>query len=164
MGGTRNPQHSKINKLIWNFLLLSKHGYYRLPSKLVEWQSRLRVQEGNRLILLETSSEGFSKNNQTLRSPNSRSVSLQAGHQLFPYIAWKPDPDTFAKDAVHQVWKKLVFALTPFCLISRVISKVLRESVQPWYTFLLGMSMQCPLLLRALQNLLLHPQGKNIIL
>ena len=58
--------------------ILSDHNYYRAPSKQVEWQSRLRVQECNRLIRLETSSESLSENNQTIRNPNSRSICLQS--------------------------------------------------------------------------------------
>ena len=56
----------------------SDHNYCRVPFKQIECQSRLRVQECNRLIWLETSSEWLSENNQTLRNHNSRSVSYQA--------------------------------------------------------------------------------------
>ena len=61
----------------------------------------------------------------------------------------------------------------PFSLIGRVIHKVLRENVetmilvtltwhtQPWYTFLLRMTIQCSLLLPALPNLLLNPLGEK---
>ena len=52
----------------------SYHNYCRVPSKQVECQRRLGVQECNRLIRLETSSE----NNQTLRNHNSRFICLQA--------------------------------------------------------------------------------------
>ena len=59
-------------------------------------------------------------------------------------------------------------AFPPFSLIGRVINKVLWEKVeamilvtptwqtQPWYTLLLKMSIQRPLLLPALANLLLN--------
>ena len=55
----------------------SDHNYCRVPSEQVECLSKLEVQECNRLIRLETSSENLSENNQTLRKPNSRSICLQ---------------------------------------------------------------------------------------
>ena len=52
--------------------------YCRVPSKQVQCQSRLGVQEFNRLVQLQTSAESLPENNQTLRNPNSRSICLQA--------------------------------------------------------------------------------------
>ena len=72
----------------------SDHNYCRVPSKQAECQSRLGVQECNRFIRLETSSESFSENNQNLRRPISRSLCLQLCHQLPQYMAWKPDPNS----------------------------------------------------------------------
>ena len=95
-------------------------------------------------------------------------------HQLPQYMAWKPDPNSFATDAMQQDWNKMFsFAFPSFSLIGRVINKVLRENVeamilvtplwqtQPWYTLLLRMSIQRPLLLPALPNLLLNPRGEK---
>ena len=78
---------------------------------------------------------------------------------------------------MQQDWNKIFgFAFPPFSLIGRVINKVLRENIeamilvtltwqtQPWYTLLLRMSIQRPLLLPALLNLLLNPLGKKHIL
>ena len=56
----------------------SDHNYFRVLSKQFECQSRLGVQECNRLIQLETPSESFSENNQTFMNPSRRSVCLQA--------------------------------------------------------------------------------------
>ena len=68
------------------------------------------------------------------------------------------------------------FAFPPFSLIGRVINKVLRENVEAmilvtptcqtksWYTLLLRMSIQRPLLLPALPNLLLNPLGEKHLL
>ena len=67
------------------------------------------------------------------------------------------------------------FAFPPFSLIGRVTNTVLEENVeamilvnvtptsqtQPWYTLLLRMSIQCPLLLPTLPNLLLNPLGEK---
>ena len=65
------------------------------------------------------------------------------------------------------------FAFPASQLIGRVINKVIRENVeaeilvtptwqtQPWYTLLLRMFIQRPLLLPALPNLLLNSLGEN---
>ena len=91
---------------------------------------------------------------------------------LILYMAWKPDPNSFATDVMQQDWNKMfAFAFPPFRLIGRVINKVLQENVealilvtptwqtQPWYTHLLRMSIQHLLVLPALPNLLLNPLG-----
>ena len=52
--------------------------FCRVPFKQVECQSALGVQECNRLIWWEISSENLSKNNKTLRNSNSRSACLKA--------------------------------------------------------------------------------------
>ena len=89
-------------------------------------------------------------------------------------MAWKPDPNSFATDAMQQDWSKMFgFAFPSFSLIGWVINKVLRENVEamilvtptwqthPQYTLLLRMSIQCPLLLPVLPNLLLNPLGEK---
>ena len=89
-------------------------------------------------------------------------------------MAWKLDSNSFATDAMQQVWNKMFgFAFPPFSLIVRVIKKVVRENVEgmilvipiwqtrPWYTLLLRMSTQRPLFLPALPNLLLNPLGEK---
>ena len=76
MGGTRSPQVLNISKSIWNYLLSRQITITVLYSKQVECQSRLGAQECNGFIRLETSSESFSENNQTLRNPSSRSICL----------------------------------------------------------------------------------------
>ena len=67
----------------------SDHDYCRVPSKQVECQSRLGVQECNRFIRLETSSESFSENNQTLRNPSSKSICLQEVSPTSPIYGMK---------------------------------------------------------------------------
>ena len=78
------------SKSIWNYLLsrqITITAEY-LPSRL-KCQSRLRVQECNRFIRLETSSESFSENNQTLRNPSSKSICLQEVSPTSPIYGMK---------------------------------------------------------------------------
>ena len=95
-------------------------------------------------------------------------------HQLLQYMAWKPDPDSIATDALLHPWdKECSFAFPPFSLISRVLRKILQEKIdrlikvtpiwqtQPWYAQLLKMSLQPPFLLPQIRNLSKNPQDKN---
>ena len=92
----------------------------------------------------------------------------------FSITTLTPDPNSFAADAMQQDLNKMfTFAFPPFSLIGRVINKVLWKNIkamilvtpswqtQPWYTLLLRMSIQRPLLLPALPYLLLHLQGEK---
>ena len=136
----------------------SDHNYCRLPSKQVECQSRLGVQECNRLIRLETSSESLSENNQTFRITGSRYICLQAVSPTSPIYGMEARSKQFCSGCNQQDWNKMFgFAFPPFSLIGQVINKVLRENVeamilvtptwqtQLWYTLLLRMSIQRPL-------------------
>ena len=95
-------------------------------------------------------------------------------HPLSQYLAWKPDPSRIATDAMQQCWNKVLpYVFPPLSLISRILKKVRQEKVeqmiivtptcraQPWHPLLLEMSMQCPLLLTPLSDLLLDPQGNR---
>ena len=75
---------------------------------------------------------------------------------------------------MQQDWNKMFrFPFASFSLIGWVINKVLQENVdamilvttkmqtKPWYTLLLRMFIQLPLLLAALPNVLLNPLGKK---
>ena len=112
--------------------ILSDNKYCRVPSKQVECQIRLGVQECNRLIRLETSSERLSENNQTLiRTSTVDLFASKLCHQLPQYMAWKPDPYSFATDAMQQDWNKMLgIAFSPLSLIGRMIREVLRGNVE----------------------------------
>ena len=100
----------------------SDHNYCRVPSKQVECQSRLGVQECNRLIRLETSSESLSENNQTLRNPNSRSICFQAVSPTSPIHGIKARSRQFCNRCnVAGLEHLFGFAFPPFNLIDQVI-------------------------------------------
>ena len=74
----------------------SDHNYCRVPSKQVESQSRLGVQECNKIIWLWTSTEAVSENNQTLRSPINAAKLVSISRR----------PDSIA--VYESVWNKKV--------------------------------------------------------
>ena len=170
------PQSTTFKNQPVNFELStisSHHNYDRVSSKQVKCQSRLGVQECNRLIRFETSLKCFSEITKILGTPSVDLFASRLCHQLPEYMAWKPDANSFVADAMQQDWNKMfAFAFPPFSLIGWII-KILRENVeimilvtptwhtQPWYAVLLRMSIQRLFLLPALPNLLLNPLGGN---
>ena len=105
----------------------SDHNYCRVFSKQVECQSRLGVQECNRFIRLETSSESLFENNRTLRKPNGRSICLQAVPPTSPIYGMEARSKEFcnrcnAAGLDQNVW---------FCISTlRMINKVLWGNVE----------------------------------
>ena len=78
-------------------------------------------------------------------------------HQLKSNVAYKPDPKGIGKNAMQQNWN--------FCVRSKVLVKIIRDKVNhliivtaishthTWYTQLLCMSKQNPLLLTQVEKL-----------
>ena len=73
---------------------------------------------------------------------------------------------------MQQSWsERFLYPFPPFCLISRILQKVIREKTsmiilvtptwhsQPWYPQLLHMSIEKPVLLPKQNNLLKNPLG-----
>ena len=92
-------------------------------------------------------------------------------------MAWRPDLNILARKAMQQDWNKMFASAFPFfSLLGQVIKKVIWQNeiatilmtptrqTQTFYTLLLRMSIQRPLFLPALPNLLLNLVGKNIVL
>ena len=94
--------------------------------------------------------------------------------QFDKYIAFRPDPDALLIDAFSCSWKNLDFyAFPPFCIISRVLSKICREGAkgvivvpdwptQAWYPCLARLLTQEPVLVSARNNLLNLPAKPGI--
>ena len=172
MGGTRSPQFLKISKSISNYLLsrLITTTAEHLPSRLNV--SRLRFQECNRLIRLETSSKRLSENNQTHRNPNSRSIYLQA---VSPTYERETRSKQFCNKFKAAGMEQNVWFCIPTLQLNRsgdkqgsseyveaMILVITAWQKQSCYTLLLRMAIQHPLLLPVLlPNLLLNPLGEK---
>ena len=142
MGDTRSPQLLKINKAIWNYPLCHQITITLeyLPSRLnvrTDWESRNAAY----------SSESLSENNQTLRNPDSRSVCLQDLSRTFIY-----DVETRSKQFCNR--RRRLAQNVCFCIPTFQLDR-------SGDTLLLRMSIQRPLLLPALTNLLLNPLGEK---
>jgi hypothetical protein len=85
--------------------------------------------------------------------------------QLQQYESWKPDPDAIQVDAFLIDWAQVKgYAFPPFCLINRCLAKIKSGTshnivivapvwnAQVWYSQILGMLIEVPLLLPPLKD------------
>lgn len=84
--------------------------------------------------------------------------------QCNDYVSWLPDPSSIAVDAFTIRWTKSFYAFPPFCLLPRVINKILEDNAegivvaplwmaQPWY----------PLFLNLCKSKILTFHSKNLL-
>jgi hypothetical protein len=90
--------------------------------------------------------------------------------QLSRYISWRPDPEAENTDAFAIQWMKTGnYLFPPFCLISKCLAKIQQEKTeavivtpawyaQPWYATLLQMTIESPILLPQMKDLILGPK------
>ena len=96
----------------------------------------------------------------------------RTNHQLPKYISWKPDPTALTTDTFSVKWNNIHgYAFPPICLIGRCLAKVREEQAtliiitptwqgQPWYATLLQMTIENPILLPQMNNLLTGPTNE----
>ena len=93
----------------------------------------------------------------------------RTSHQLPKYVSWRPDPMSFATDALQQDWTyRFLYAFPPFCLVGQTLRKVERHHArmiivaplwvsQPWYPLLLDMAIANPILIPSRKKTLMNP-------
>ena len=131
-----------------------------------DWESRNVTKSFDCKLLQKV----FLKITKVLGTPSIDLFASRLCHQLLQYMAWKP---VLQQIQYNRTGTNVCFPFPPSSLIGRVINKALRENVeamilvtltcqtQPWYTLLLRISIQRPLLLPALPNLFLNPLGEK---
>ena len=94
--------------------------------------------------------------------------------QLSRYVAWMPDPEAEAIDAFALDWKgTFIYAFPPFSLVSSVVRKTIADEAevllvapvwvtQNWYTAVLELLIDHPMIIKVKQNTL-KIQGSNKI-
>ena len=175
MGGTKNTELTKISKRIWHYLLDKEITLTAewIPSHLnvmADWESR-NVEDSTEWKL---SPQIFTQICQMMGVPNVDLFASRVSHQIQTYMSLKSDPQCLAIDAFRQNWEQYFpYAFPPFCLISKVLRQVSTQSLekmiiitplwptQPWYPLLLSMSIQQPILLPNIPNLLTNPLGQT---
>ena len=94
-------------------------------------------------------------------------------NQLPKLISWNFQPGALATDSLSQSWKHLQgYAFPPFCLLGKVLSKVLEEEAnitlicpwwpsQHWWPALLNLTSDVILILQNRSNLIFDSQGNT---
>ena len=175
MGGTNSLPMLTIAKRIWQYLLLYQITLTAewIPSKLntiADWESR-NVSDSAEWKLCP---KVFRLICHKMGNPGVDLFASRISHQISRYFSWKADPDCLAVDAFRQDWgQTFPYAFPPFCLITRVLRQVQKQSVQrmilitplwpsqPWYPMAMAMSIQSPLLIPSFQELLSGPAGQT---
>ena len=90
-------------------------------------------------------------------------------HQLDAYYSYYPDPDALGVDAFTINWSNIRFYMfPPFCLIAKCLHKVIHDKAkgiivvpnwpnQIWYSLLMYLLEQTPILLPSSKHTLRHP-------
>ena len=176
MRGTQNLKLILLAKEIWNHLLqcrITLTAEY-LPSKLnvtADWESRNNSDSSE----WKPAPQSFQRICQLRGTPEIDLFASRLSHQIKTYFSWRPDPLSQAADAFQQNWfHKSLYAFPPFCMIPKVLSKVLKDKVPMmilvtpawpsllWYPEAMRMSIPQPILLTWMRDLLKIQREKFI--
>ena len=171
MGGTKNKDLNAIAIKIWEWclargiILIVKHipGIYNKEADLASREFRDNSD-------WKLCPQVF---NQIQIRWGPISIDLFAKHwnrQVRRFYSWGPQPETLGQDALCQTWDlEGNFAFPPFCLIPKVVKKVRTDKVdlilvtpvsptRTWYSTLLQLSIDYPLLLPNKKDILTNAQ------
>ena len=97
-------------------------------------------------------------------------------NQLRRYVSWKGDPNAWAINALTLDWGKLkcLYAFPPFSLIQRCLQKIAEQKAdvtlvvplwrgQAWFSEMLRMLTDSPIVLPTKKSLLVHPQNRQLV-
>ena len=104
----------------------------------------------------------------TFGKPDIDLFASRINHQLSNYISWRPDAGAKAVDAFSINWSPTYnYCFQSFSIIQKVLQKIQREAraivvvpywtTQNWFFVLLGMLIDCPLILKASLSILYLP-------
>ena len=152
--------------------------YCRIFTKQTECPSRLGDSECQESLRLETAWKHVSDHNQTFLISSSGPFCIQAMPSTSTICSMESRYGARSKQHIHRcntavLKQNFSIRYPPFSLISWILKKVCQEKIeqmiivtptwqtQPRCSLLLDMSMQCPLMLTWLPDLLLDLQGNN---
>ena len=157
MGGTVSPQLTDLTKALWMWAL-SKN--IVLSAEYIPGSTNCIANAASRTL---TDKTDWKLHPHLLKVINQKWGPLEVDFfasclstQLPCFFSWRSDPLAEATDAFNQQWGKLKgYTNPPWCLISRVLTKVKNHQAQiilippvwkdqPWYPILLGMLYDYP--------------------
>jgi hypothetical protein len=90
------------------------------------------------------------------------------------YVSWRPDPDVILIDAFYMDWGPYLFyVFPPFSMIATCLQKITQDkatgvlivpiwTTQPWFTGILNLLMDKPLILSQSNSLLTQPHNGDL--
>lgn len=181
MGGIKSPDCNILARKIWNWCI-EKHiwltaSYVPTSENIADIESR-RFNENIEWMLCP---DVFQLLTKKWGIPDIDLFATRLNKQLPIYASWKPDPESKFIDAFSLSWSNLYcYVFPPFSLLGRTIGKILRDKTkciviapiwptQTWYTELLKLLIDNPILLPLTDNLLtlsqtdkVHPLHKKL--
>ena len=175
MGGTRSRSLFNITADLWKYcidrgiMLTSSHlrGIWNVTA---DQESRV-FRDSSSWKLLSTVYQAITR---VMGVPEVDLFADRTNFQHPIYMSWKPDPQAIHTDAFTVKWhgRGLLYLFPPFCMIGKCLAKIQAEQVtaimitptwqaQTFYPRLLQMSVEDPILLPQMDNLLLGPRGEE---
>lgn len=144
-GGCHSTVLQDIAKRIWKWcesrdILLTASYISSHENFIADQESRAKTDDSEWSLNNETYSCICKK----FFSPSIDLFASYLTNKCSEYVSWHPDPLCSAVDAFTIDWLENFYAFPPFCLISKVVDKIIREktrgiivvpswSSQPWY-------------------------------
>ena len=109
------------------------------------------------------------------RAPEIDLFASRLNYQLKPFVSYRPDPECFAVNAFLIPWGQFFFyAFPPFSLIPRILQKVYFDQAegilvvpkwpnQAWYSLLMKMLVNEPIILPPRKHLLYLPSQPKVL-
>ena len=167
MGGVKSQSCNKLSVQIWSWCiernLWLSAAYLPGADNMADYGSRNFKNENVEWML---DKDIFKKITQHWSMPEVDMFASRLNKQLEHFVSWKPHPDALYVNAFSVDWSSIYFyGFPPFSIISRCLQKVLRDSAecilvvplwttQPWYTELMTLLIDYPLVLPRYDNLL----------
>ena len=172
MGGTVSPDLNRLTKELWSWCL-TKNVTLRashLPgilNKRADEESRIMKDRSDWMLCPEI----FRSIQAQLGPLEIDLFASRLTKQLPTYVSWRPDPEALETDAFSMNWNGLkAYANPPWNMISRVLGQVRQQEAtivlvapvwktQAWYSLLLTLLIQEPLLIPQTEGLIqpTHP-------
>jgi len=169
MGGCRSPECNAIAQSIWSWAIERNiwisASYIPGKENVADEKSRVFHDETE----WKLNEEVFHSIVDKWGMPVIDMFASRLNYQIDKYVSWGPDPKAFQIDAFSLNWSDLfIYVYPPFSLLPRVLRKIQKDNAkaiviapnwktQPWYTSLMDLLVDSPLVLPGMDRLMYLP-------
>ena len=171
MGGVQSKECNLIAKRIWLWAIDRRNwlSAAHKPGQLNTTADKLshHFEDG---IEWQLNPRLFDQFCSSFGNPQVDLFASRVNHLVPVYASWKPDPYATYVDAFSIDWGQFAnsYAFPPFCFIGRCLQKILLEQAmvimivpcwptQTWFTRLLSLLVEQPILIQVTEGVLTHP-------